>query len=392
MQEFSFFDFSILGFGGLFCIVWAAGLSLQLPNPIKWIAVSFVGTSGIRLIWEAYTLSNAVFSFPEIYSLPIPFLYFVGPSILLYYETLSGNNVWNLKYKHLIPIGISFLPLLYWFSLSSEQRILLIISILNGNWEFPNSIFILWVLGPKISILVYAIFIGSRKSGEGALAISLLPEKVKVFSITLLIYILLMILTDIIGYMSGKRYLYQISAWSHSFAVIYVYLYSKLNPYSMLEISGAIKTARYSQSKINRINHQIALDKLKHLMSNEAYYADEDLRLSSLAEAMKMSPHQLSELINAHFQMSFIHFVNSYRIIMACKMLEEEERTILSIAYAVGFNSKSAFNRVFREFMSDSPSTYRKNPSFFEQVKKHLIKKIQPEGADTYIRKSQVID
>lgn len=77
---------------------------------------------------------------------------------------------------------------------------------------------------------------------------------------------------------------------------------------------------------------------------------------------------------------------------MACKMLEEEERTILSIAYAVGFNSKSAFNRVFREFMSDSPSTYRKNPSFFEQVKKHLIKKIQPEGADTYIRKSQVID
>lgn len=392
MQEFSFFNFSILGFGGLFCIVWAAGLSLQLPNQIKWVAVSFIGISGIRLIWEAYTLSNAVFYFPEIYPLTIPLLYFVGPSILLYYETLSGNIQWNLKYKHLVPIAISFLPLLYWFYISSDQRFHLILSILNGHWESPNSIFILWVLGPKISILAYAIFIGTRKSGEGALAISLLPEKVRVFSITLLIYILLMILTDIVGYATGRRELYQISAWSHTCAVIFVYLYSKLNPYSMLEISGAIKNARYTQSKLNRINQQIALNKLKYLMSHEAYYADEDLRLSSLAEAMKMSPHQLSELINAHFQMSFIHFVNSYRIIMACKMLEEEERTILSIAYAVGFNSKSAFNRVFREFMANSPSEYRKNPSFFEQVKKQLSDKIQPESADIYTSKSQVID
>jgi AraC-like DNA-binding protein len=114
-------------------------------------------------------------------------------------------------------------------------------------------------------------------------------------------------------------------------------------------------------------------------MENESYYADEDLRLSTLAEAMKMSSHQLSELINVHFQMSFIQFINHHRIKIACNMLEVEDRNILSIAYAVGFNSKSAFNRVFKELLGNSPSKYRKNPVFFEKEKSILLKKIEPK-------------
>ncbi|HMZ65755.1 MAG TPA: AraC family transcriptional regulator, partial [Leptospiraceae bacterium] len=77
--------------------------------------------------------------------------------------------------------------------------------------------------------------------------------------------------------------------------------------------------------------------------------------------------------------MSFIHFVNSHRIRIACKMLEEEKRNILSIAYSVGFNSKSAFNRVFRQFIGNSPREYRKNPHLFEKEKSTLIEKIEPK-------------
>ncbi len=309
MFDFSIFDFSVLGFGGLFCLVWAVGLSLQLPAKTKLVGVLFVGTSGLRLLWECFTLSGLAFQFPEFYAIPIPFLYLIGPSILHYYERLSGADTWKWNFFHFIPALLSLFPLLYWFSFSGELKGSAIVSILSGNWSFPISFFIAWVIGPKVSILIYSILISSRRSGEGALAVQLLPDNIRFFSLILLGYIFVMIFSDIIGYVVGLKLLYRYSAWSHSIAAILVYLYSKHNPQSMLEISGAIQTARYSQSKLVSIDSLEAIQKLNDLMSKESYYADEDLRLSTLAQAMKITPHQLSELVNVHFKMSFIHSV-----------------------------------------------------------------------------------
>ncbi len=379
LGDISIVDYSILGFGGIFCLVWAFGLSLRLPARTKWIPVFFVGISGFRLVWETFTLSGFVNLYPQFFAFPIPFLYSIGPAILLYYEKISDSEKWKLSYYHFIPIALGALPLFYWYQLDNESSKKLIQSILRGNWVFPDYIFIIWILGPKFSILAYTLYVGSRKSGEGVLAIRLLPERIRIFSRLLLFYILIMILADIFGYLSGNTSLYRYSSWSHSFAAVIVYLYSRYNPDSMLEISGAIQKARYSQSKLNGINAKDAISKLNYLMATESYYADEDLRLSTLADAMEISVHQLSELINVHFQMSFIHLINSHRILIACKLIEEEKRNLLSIAYSVGFNSKSAFNRVFRLLIGNSPREYRKNPSQFAKEKSEILSKINPK-------------
>ncbi len=379
LGDISIVDYSILGFGGIFCLVWAFGLSLRLPARTKWIPVFFVGISGFRLVWETFTLSGFVNLYPQFFAFPIPFLYSIGPAILLYYEKISDSEKWKLSYYHFIPIALGALPLFYWYQLDNESSKKLIQSILRGNWVFPDYIFIIWILGPKFSILAYTLYVGSRKSGEGVLAIRLLPERIRIFSRLLLFYILIMILADIFGYLFGNTSLYRYSSWSHSFAAVIVYLYSRYNPDSMLEISGAIQKARYSQSKLNGINAKDAISKLNYLMASESYYADEDLRLSTLADAMEISVHQLSELINVHFQMSFIQLINSHRILIACKLIEEEERNLLSIAYSVGFNSKSAFNRVFRLLIGNSPREYRKNPSQFAKEKSEILSKINPK-------------
>ncbi|MBK9500313.1 MAG: hypothetical protein IPO06_13215 [Leptospiraceae bacterium] len=130
---------------------------------------------------------------------------------------------------------------------------------------------LVWAAGLSLQLPIRTKFIAFRQSGEGALAIQLLPEKIRIFSITLLIYILIMIIADILGYVLGNKFLYRYSAWSHSFAAILVYLYSRLNPYSMLEISGAIKTARYSRSKLVNLDSNEAILKLNNLMGNESY-------------------------------------------------------------------------------------------------------------------------
>ncbi len=132
----------------------------------------------------------------------------------------------------------------------------------------------------------------------------------------------------------------------------------------MLEISEAIQRVRYARTKLSGLNVEDVLTRLNELMARESYYADEDLRLPGLAEALDVSPHQLSELINSHLQISFTEFVNRYRVFAACELLEEDSsRSILSIALSVGFNSKSSFNRAFRQITGTTPGEFRENPA-----------------------------
>ena len=81
-------------------------------------------------------------------------------------------------------------------------------------------------------------------------------------------------------------------------------------------------------------------------MKEEKPFADEDLTLQSFAEELEIKSHQLSQILNEILGKNFFQFVNGYRIEEAKNLLKEErERNILWVAYAVGFNSKSSFNK-----------------------------------------------
>jgi len=96
-------------------------------------------------------------------------------------------------------------------------------------------------------------------------------------------------------------------------------------------------------------------------MIEEKLYRDEDLTLKKLADHLSLKPNQLSEFLNNHLNRNFNSYVNFYRVEEAKKILiEEMERTIISIAYLVGFNSKSVFNTSFSKFTGMSPAQYRK--------------------------------
>ena len=61
---------------------------------------------------------------------------------------------------------------------------------------------------------------------------------------------------------------------------------------------------------------------------------------------------------------SFYVLVSEYRINYAKEILKEDNNiTIESLAYECGFNSKSTFNKYFKEQTGYSPSEYRS--SFF---------------------------
>jgi len=98
----------------------------------------------------------------------------------------------------------------------------------------------------------------------------------------------------------------------------------------------------------------------QHMQEHQTYL-DNQLTLTRLAEAVGISTHHLSEVLNQHEGINFYQFVNEYRINYICdKMKHDKEIKILDLAMNAGFSSRSTFNAVFKQFVKLTPSQYRK--------------------------------
>ncbi|WP_036043626.1 helix-turn-helix domain-containing protein [Leptospira alstonii] len=114
------------------------------------------------------------------------------------------------------------------------------------------------------------------------------------------------------------------------------------------------------RSLLEDLNIEKVESKLTELMQNEKIHLDEELRLPSLASEMGLSVHHLSAFLNEHMGMNFNSFINHHRVKEAKVMLlEEPDRSILSIGMAVGFSSSSAFHRAFLKEAKKSPKAFR---------------------------------
>ena len=101
---------------------------------------------------------------------------------------------------------------------------------------------------------------------------------------------------------------------------------------------------------------------LKKAVKAGFYYQDPELSLNSLAEKLGLSPHELSRIVNTILKKSFNDFINEYRVAdVIRKMLDPayDRLNHLGIAYDSGFNSKSAFHRIFKEHTGKSPAEYK---------------------------------
>ena len=103
------------------------------------------------------------------------------------------------------------------------------------------------------------------------------------------------------------------------------------------------------------------LEVVREHMKAHKTYLDNQLTLIRLAEAVNISTHHLSEVLNQHGGKNFYQFVNEYRINYICEQLKvDRDIKILDLALSAGFSSKSTFNAVFKQFMQLTPSQYRK--------------------------------
>ncbi|WDE08376.1 helix-turn-helix transcriptional regulator [Thalassomonas viridans] len=104
---------------------------------------------------------------------------------------------------------------------------------------------------------------------------------------------------------------------------------------------------------------QIA-DKLKTVMAKDALFLEDELSLKRLSDAVSVSENHISETLSQFLDTNFFQFVNGYRVEQAKSLLVSTDKTVSSIAFEVGFNTKSTFNAAFKKSAGVTPTAYRK--------------------------------
>ncbi|MEJ8561947.1 helix-turn-helix transcriptional regulator [Yoonia sp. GPGPB17] len=117
---------------------------------------------------------------------------------------------------------------------------------------------------------------------------------------------------------------------------------------------------KYQKSALGVDQAERIARKLQAAMRDDKQYRNPNLTLSALSKHIGVTPNYVSQTLNERVGQSFFEFVNSWRVEEAIPLLLKGENTVLTIAYEVGFNSRSSFYTAFKVKTGQTPSGYKK--------------------------------
>ncbi|WP_231705973.1 helix-turn-helix domain-containing protein [Labilibaculum antarcticum] len=119
---------------------------------------------------------------------------------------------------------------------------------------------------------------------------------------------------------------------------------------------------KYSGSTLKEDEADKYAGQLSEFMITEKPYMDPGLTLPQLASQIHITSHHLSQIINEKFSQNFFEYINHFRVEEVKARIQNpkyESFSLLGIALDSGFNSKSAFNRIFKKVTNQTPSQFK---------------------------------
>jgi AraC-like DNA-binding protein len=132
--------------------------------------------------------------------------------------------------------------------------------------------------------------------------------------------------------------------------------------FSSEPIEKFLPVNKYQSSSLTPGASESIKRKMELLLAEQQVFRENELRLADLAAYLDVSRHQLSQVINEHYNVNFFELMNRYRLDHAKRLLANpaySHYTIIQIAYEAGFNNKVSFNRIFKKEIGMTPSAYR---------------------------------
>jgi AraC-like DNA-binding protein len=349
----------LLFFGGSLALIMALIQFLLVLRDSKhfWLGVFFscISFTGFQQYYfGAYSIPNIELS--QWRGQVVMFM--LGPSIFFFYKKLFYRE-FKIRFKHsvhLIPAFISIgVDIVMFYSTISQNDTLQVIReiIVRNN--------IYYTLSAAALFSAYDVYILFKED-----FISFLKKKDnnKVNKIALFFVVMVLMIGILLFYAVATRnvILARFICTLMILPFMFIFLVGYLKPELISIFTSEVRKNLYERSLIKGLDVEVLKNRINDLMDVDKVFCDEDLTLKRLADMLSISPHQLSEFLNKHMNISFNYYINRYRIDEAIDLLQEQpERSITSICFSVGFNSKSAFYEAFAKFVGISPARYRRN-------------------------------
>lgn len=362
---------SLLGAGQavlLAAALWRAGRGAT--TAANRLLAALVLTVAVFIVGAVVRTTNYVFVYPHLSRLHDPFPFLAGPLLYLYLRALFGpgpalrrRDLW-----HFAPFALCAAYLAPYFFQGAPRKLELLTAEFYqegmGLWYYVRSALVLAHFLVYLTLTVRLFLRRPRGAGEGGPAFA----QARFLLASCLVLCAAALLRFAFDQTAGSNLLVPLGVSMMVYGLGYMRLVQTAPAGGAKEAGAAASfpppaVPKYGRSTLTPERAERHLRRLLHVMETEKPYTDGELSLQKLSERLAIPPQHLSQTINERLRQSFSDFVNAYRVEEVKRRLQDPARghySILAIAEEVGFNSKSAFNAVFKKHAGMTPSEFRK--------------------------------
>jgi AraC-like DNA-binding protein len=380
--------YAVLGVN-LFLVVWA--LLERQETPHKYLLVLYLSNLA-SVLDHIYDLSEWWQFAPQFYNVYIPICYLVAPSLYLYVRSLASPKKYGrftFFSKHWLGFIMSLALCLPYFFLDTVIKLERLLAP-QGSLEHLGIV----TIGPFISLLLIVPFclvylIASlREISHNNIRIKAFFSDIEDKTLSwarwsIVIFALILILSAFQLFMPASvtennvwKTIYSLFGYSWLLTIGVMAIKQKsiqIDDRSNIELvrgssdlenhtknSQAKPQKKYKNAPLSDGEAQEISDKLISAMRDEQLFETPGLTLRDLTDKLGISQNKASQVLNKHLNAGFYDFVNSWRVAQAKLLIQSESKSLIEIAYEVGFNSKSTFNAAFKKHSEQTPSQYKK--------------------------------
>lgn len=372
MKEISFNIVSVFNLFGFFTAVLFSLIILKYrkgSRTIQRILAALIFTLGM-VILNSFLWTSDIYDFaPHLFKM-LPLVYLlIGPLLYLYIQamTMKSFKPKALHLCHLVPFFINVILYFPHYFNPEQAKITLLESYSDvGQLNIPLFIALIFRFFHLLVYLILSFRLIQRYTSSiknlfsSEKWVKLIWMKKLVFAIfTVFFSLILFFILKIYG-----RYLFfktgtWLSIWE-TLLILYLSYICFIQP-EILRIEDIKK--KYERFPLSPRQAERYLNHLLKYMDTHKPYLDSELSIRDLSRQISVPYWHLSRVINEKMHMNFFEFINSYRIEEAKRLLmsKRDNMNILEIAFASGFNSKSAFNLIFKKNLKTTPSQFKQS-------------------------------
>lgn len=155
-------------------------------------------------------------------------------------------------------------------------------------------------------------------------------------------------------------------------------MYTDFTLEELAEILGFVDSAHISKVFLARVGMRAndfrktyqAVGEKCHIKDRKVFYSivsyiyrhyAEPLHPKTVSEQFGISPKELNRILLFQVEMNFNDYLHYIRVNRASELLLETDKTILTIALEVGYNTEKTLSRNFLRFRSMTPGTFRRS-------------------------------